>query len=304
VPPLKITGILLTCAACSASGGGFGSGPDGGAGTGGSSEGPPPGGFTGTGGMPSGGGGALGGAPSGGSSGQAGSSTTGPAGTPAAIEAVSGNGAALLEGWPGGTLKVRILDPAGAPVPAVDVVWSIQSGEGVNITSPGLPTTPTDASGISARTIQGAGFSASTAYGQAVVRATASVGSVDFVAVTVHQTSSGPIGPWIALKAPETLDLGDLKVGTILPKAAKLQAAIQAGAFSGQALPNVGLRFVDSKNHDLPGAVDCAGGPALTDATGVAECDLQVGSELGDHYIAAIGGETTIFNTVHVHVVP
>ncbi len=227
-----------------------------------------------------------------------------PPGTPAHIESVGGNGFALLENWPGGELKVRITDATGTGVSNVDVTFSLLSGEGANITSPSNPTTATDENGIAGRVLQGAGFNASTAFGQSVFRASSSVGSVDFVAVTVHQSNIGPVGALIVLDKPESYDLGDVKAGSILPKAAKLQAVVQAGAFSGTPLPNVGLRFVDPKDHDVPAVANCVGGFALTNPSGVAECDLAVGSELGQHWIAAFGGESTIWTGIHFNVVP
>jgi hypothetical protein len=66
----------------------------------------------------------------------------------------------------------------------------------------------------------------------------------------------------------------------------------------------VGLRFVDGADHTLPADASCIGGSALTDASGVAQCDLQIGTELGDHWISALGGETTVFSAIHYHVVP
>lgn len=217
---------------------------------------------------------------------------------------IAGNGAALLENWPGGEAKVRITDSSGTPVPNVDVTWSLVSGEGVNITSPGQPVSQTDDKGIASRMLQGVGFNASSPFGQGIVRATSAVGSVDFVAVTVHITSSGPIGPFIALTEPTSLDLGEVKAGSVLPKAAKLTAAIQAGVFSGTPLPNVGLRFVDGNDHTLVADASCVGGSVLTDSSGQAECDLQIGTELGPHWISALGGETSVFSAIHYDVVP
>ncbi len=271
--------------------------------------------WAGSGGSP-GGGAAAGGAPSTGGIGGAPATggfggnpaedagTDAPSGAPATIRALSGNGAALLENWPGGTLKVRIEDSAGAPVSNATITWSVVSGEGANLTSPGQPTDVTDSNGIAARMLQGAGFSASKPYGETVLRASSSVGSVDFVAITVHQTNIGPIGPLIALTEPASFDLGDVKAGSTLPGAAKLQVVVQAGVFSGTPLPKVALRFVNPSNKDEDGVVNCAGGAAFTNAAGLASCDLVVGTQLGQHDIAAFGGESTIFSAIHLNIVP
>lgn len=290
--------VILVCACGSAgAGGGF---ADSGTGA-----------LAGSGGWPGAGGSSAGGTSAGGvggetSGGAAGTGTGGatPSGVPAHIELVSGNGAALLENWPGGEAKVKITDYAGDPVPNVDVTWSLVSGEGVNITSPGQPVSQTDDKGIASRMLQGTGFSPSVAFGQGIVRATSTVGTVDFVAVTVHGTSAGPIGPWILLVEPTSFDLGEVKAGSVLPKMAKLEAAIQAGVFSGTPLPNVGLRFVDGNDHTQPAAASCVGGSVLTDSAGHAECDLQIGTELGPHWISALGGETSVFTAIHYDVVP
>jgi hypothetical protein len=225
-------------------------------------------------------------------------------GVPVHIEMVSGNGAALLESWPGGTITVRVTDGVGAPVSGVDVTWSLVSGEGVNITSPGQPTSQTDHQGLASRMLQGVGFSASSPFGQGVVRASAAVGSVDFVAVTVHGTSAGPIGPYLVMTEPKSLDLGKVKAGSLLPLFAKLEAAVQAGVFSGTPLPNVGLRFVDGSDPELPESASCVGGSVLTDANGHAWCDLRIGTELGHHSIAALAGETSVFSAIHFEVIP
>jgi hypothetical protein len=74
--------------------------------------------------------------------------------------------------------------------------------------------------------------------------------------------------------------------------------------FSGTPLPNVSLRFVDGIDHTQPAAAQCVGGSVLTDDAGHAECDLQIGTELGPHWISALGGETSVFGAIHYDVVP
>jgi hypothetical protein len=46
------------------------------------------------------------------------------------------------------------------------------------------------------------------------------------------------------------------------------------------------------------------GGSVLTNSAGHAECDLQIGTELGPHWISALAGETSVFNAIHYDVVP
>jgi len=303
---------LAVVCACGGTGGTEGSPDAGPTGVGASSSagggpaGGGPGAGGGTGSVPS-----SGGASDGGSAGAAGSPPAGtgggpaqPSGTPASIELLGGHGSALLESWPGATAKVRLRDAAGTPVANATVTWSVVSGEGANITSPGTPTDTTDENGIASRMLQGTGFNSSKPFGEAVLRATSSAGSVDFKTVTVHQVSYGLIGPYLALAEPQSFDLGTVKAGATLPAAAKLNAVVQAGAFTGTPLPNVALRFLNPSNPDEPPAANCAGGLALTNAAGVASCDLVVGKQLGPQTIAAFGGESTKFSAIHLTVVP
>jgi hypothetical protein len=252
----------------------------------------------------SGGGGSSSGASGSSSGGSSGASSGGPPGVPAKITMISGTGATLLENWPGGTFKLRVTDAGGAGVSGVVVTWSLVSGDGAFVSSPGSPTDTTDADGLVARMVNGTGFNPSMPYGQAVIRATTSVGSLDFKTITVHGSSIGPVPALIYVSTPDSHELGEVKAGTVLPNAIGMDAAVQTGFFSGTMLPGVALRVVDNTDHDKPGAARCAGSIAFTNASGHATCDLEVGSALGDQWIAIYGGEQSIFGAYHLTIVP
>lgn len=247
--------------------------------------------------------GSGGGAGAGGSAGQGAGGGGSVPGSAASMVAISGNGAALLENWPGGALGVRVVDASGAPLANQVVTWSVLSGEGAGITSPSQPTGVTDASGVASRTIMGAFFQPSQPFGKTIFRATSPAGSIDFVTVTVHIGTIGPVGAYMSFQ-PTSSDLGKVKAGSVVPGAAQLVAAVQAGTFSGTPLPHVGLRFVNPADASAEPAAQCSGGVALSNAKGVAVCDLVIGNQLGPQSIAPLGGESVKFSSITLEVVP
>jgi uncharacterized protein (TIGR03437 family) len=90
------------------------------------------------------------------------------------------------------------------------------------------------------------------------------------------------------------------KVGQTLPGA--IQAQIVAA--SGQAIPFAGLRLVNPSNPTAAPAAMCAGGTALSDAKGIANCDVVLGPIIGTFQVIPNVGYLQTLRTITVTITP
>lgn len=230
-------------------------------------------------------------------------------GSTGGVSIVSGNGQVVGQGSP--TLRplvVQVKDTStGTPIQNAVVSWVVTSGAGPNLncylsvscTSSyvGAVSTATDANGMASINAIGALNVTAGTYGGALlstITASTGTGTATFYLTTVPTTSGGLS---MQVVKPTT--------GTITAKAgATVADAIEARAGSGfLSLSNVGLDVSTGNTVSSGPTATCSGGTALTDATGLARCDLVVGSKTGTATLTlTMGGSAT--QTLVLEVTP
>ncbi len=240
-------------------------------------------------------------------------------------------------------LLVIAKDANGNPVPNQAVIFSVTQGlgtlacTGIGDQFPYLPTGTctaatsdvsglvnsltvlTDATGQAgvkylATSVTGASFA------QTVVTASSSAGSVSFTVTTVLSTRTiGGTGqaslPIAYVLAPQPGSVpGFTGVGVITGSAGQtIRGAIQVQVVavespqSGIPIPGVALNVSGAGDPKTTPSATCAGGPPLTDASGVATCDLVLGPAVGTAALAVnVGGaiQTPLIEVVVSQGVP
>ena len=210
---------------------------------------------------------------------------TGGGGTPvAAIKIAGGNGQILLEqSFTTQPLAVLVTDTSGNPTSGVPVHFAITQGHG---TIQGNPDVTTDQNGVASVGLTSTSINAGNSYEQATITATSSVGSVNFTLTTVIRRDSNgnnAAPPIVALQKPDSDPVSFQRIvrggaGTIAVDAIRVQVVLAAGPQAGQVIPNVALN-VSPQDPNSPGGT-CANNP-MTDAKGIASCDLLFNNILG-----------------------
>jgi hypothetical protein len=228
---------------------------------------------------------------------------------PSGLYIISGNGQLVPEQHVAQQLlMVMARDAAGNPLPGQRIQFSTIRGEatilcpGVGEQFPYVPSgscTPisagliavTDSTGQAgvkflATSIQG------ESYAQAIVNAVSSSGSVNFIVTTVLVARSNgslaslPVA-YILTPQPEAVQgFTGVRVirgrtGETIPGALLVQVVPAEGSKAGQPLANVAVNVSGQGDPDTTPSASCAGGAALTDANGMASCDIVVGPVAG-----------------------
>lgn len=194
-------------------------------------------------------------------------------------------------------LTVRMRDPNGNPVVGQTVTFTIAAGVGnlgvstndgtliANTTcSANVCTAVTDAQGLAQ-----VGFLADIAFGglgyaQQTISATNGQATVNFYITTYGTGGIGggtPVLPQIERQKPsETVSTIIAQAGTVVNEAVRIKVV----TITGTPIPNVALDVrTDNTDATLGPTALCVGegDVALTDANGVAVCNLKVGGKLG-----------------------
>jgi hypothetical protein len=209
------------------------------------------------------------------------------------LELVSGNGEVVLSGWPGtDPLLVRATNN-GQPVPNETITWTTS---GPLHASSNQTTSVTDASGLTSITVVGEQFTATTSWVDCTVTATSQGGrSVQFVVVNAYPgpaVGNPALAPLVQITSPASIDLGHQKSGSVLSGGIQALVVAQIGPDDSKGIPQVGIRLADTQDWTQPAAgISCAGGTALSDATGLASCDVQIGTAPGSvGFQVVVGG--------------
>src|SRR5437762_1688397 len=192
------------------------------------------------------------------------------------LSMVSGNGQVVLEQFlTTSPLVVQAKDASGRPISNLPVTWSITQGMGTLVTT----TSTTDANGQSNTLFLGTTLQPGLSYIQATVTASSSLGSVSFIVTTTPSrtlTGGNAAPPLVELITPPAENRSITgRAGSTVVGAISIRVVAQSGAFVGQPVPNVGLRLSIPENPNSPtGVCNGTAGIALTNAQGIATCDL------------------------------
>ena len=189
-------------------------------------------------------------------------------------------------------LVVQAKDAAGRPAAGVAITWSLQPSTGGTIVRPELVT---DADGFARATFLGTTLQPLTSFAQTTVVASSALGSASFFVTTFLYSGSNAVQPLVELVAPTFDNRNNLSgsVGSTLPGAVVVRVSAASGISAGRPIPNVGVRIVLSDGSFEPGPAACAGptGLVLTDAQGMATCDLAITGPAGSTRLMAFIGE-------------
>ncbi len=209
---------------------------------------------------------------------------------------IGGNGQIVFEYFPATTpLTVQALDAAGKPVANLPITWSITPTLGTLVSS----MAATDANGKATTLVVGSSPPQSTSFQQGNIVASSTLGNVSFFFTTVpSRLPNGSLAtpPQVTLLKPGTANNRTVTgtAGQVLTGAIVVQ--VNGGGFvPGAPIPNVGVRLTTNDIKLLPAAsCNTPDGIVLTDATGVANCDVKFSSQIGTEQVIAQIGD---FNT-------
>lgn len=240
-----------------------------------------------------------------------GGGSSGGTGTPSGIAIVSGTGQLLLEqsstattGTSGTPLRVIVRDANGNAIANAPVAFTVTSGQG----TVSNPSTVTDANGIAQTDFLTSSVTPGQSFQTTTVQASSAQGSVTFLLTTALRTmQSGQNAPppLVELLSPTGRTLMG-RAGTVSAGAVQVRVTATSGPQAGQPIPNVGVRIVssDPTQTTSPASCNAPGGTALTDATGVATCDVAFGKSFPGTAPSLIDvGEFALFD-VAVQVSP
>ncbi len=249
---------------------------------------------------------------------------TGQTATPAALSIVSGQGQVILGDPTTGLLPdvapltVLATDVNSAPVPNALVTFTLASGIGGLLAPDGTlqnaVVVPTDITGQAYITFTPTLDAPYRGYQQAIVTASTptAASNADGTPITVSQSfyvttmplditycgkppcnpPASPLFAQILQPAPGTPLSGT--AGSTLPNPIK----VQVYAANGPAIPNIGVAISTGSNSRLTNAscAGSAGGLAMTDATGVATCNVVLNGVPGSRPLTVTIPESGIGN--------
>lgn len=232
------------------------------------------------------------------------------------ISIVSGNGQVVRENMISAEpLVVEVRDTAGNPVPSATVEFTISQGQGT--LSPGpigsswagggsSVTMLTDANGQASVLFVASYIGFGYSYVPNTVTATSGGSSVNFTVTTTLMSYMGQIAgdPTVTLIKPSEEDKTiQGKAGETAAGAIVVQVNVSTGPQGGQAMPGVGVRITTGQDPAIGPTASCSGGTVLTDASGVATCDVVFGPKVGEAELTVITGGFN-YKTVRLIVLP
>ncbi len=182
-------------------------------------------------------------------------------------------------------LKLRAVGSDGKPLAGKSIQWASTGGDQARFLitdysgggSGGVNTTDADGyASIAGMLTVGGGTGLYEVYRTYSVTATSDVGSVTFTVVGYAPPAPGVFlgQPRSQLLKPEGTRSFRMKLGETLTDA--IQIAVTATSFSTTAIPGVGISLTGGNTDPALGpVVICDGETALTDASGVASCNLK-----------------------------
>jgi len=211
------------------------------------------------------------------------------------VTAISGQGQLVNAATAGRQLVVQVRDAEGNPVGGTEVTWTPSvfgiSGIPVTVTSQqnitdalGRAVATFSTSPILSAELAAATVTANTLYGSATFYITA-------FPITDPFTSQPIPPPAVAFSFGSQTGVIEGRAGQTITNAVAVQVLRQAGQSFGSGIPNVGLSVTTNEDPALGPTAACAGGTALTDAQGVAVCNLVLGPRPGETQLTVdVGG--------------
>ncbi len=247
---------------------------------------------------------------------------TGGGGATSTVSIVSGNGQMVRENFvTNEPMTVLVKDVKGNPIPNAQVTYTITSGSGTLQTfSLGTGTASTcvnngtsatcvtDATGAASISFLASNIDPSRSFGANTITAAYGDQSVAFNVVTY--LSIGSLGQ--QLPDPTVLDIAPapgaarnltVKAGQTVPGAIAVQVVATGGPASGQPIPGIGIELTSPYTAAQGPTATCVGMP-LSDANGIASCDLKAGGKVGVTPLTITVGGQNVRGSVNLTVTP
>lgn len=229
-------------------------------------------------------------------------------------------------------LMVSVKDADGNPIPYHPIRFSIVNGLGtIACLGVGAPfsyvpkgqcmaygvdgvMTVTDSTGQAAVTFLSTAV-APLSFDQAVIRASSLFANIDFTITTVLLARSNgnlaslPVADIFAPAASPTPGTTGIRLvkgvsGRVVRRAIQIQVVPADGPQAGQPIPRVALNVIAPDDPYASPSGVCLGGPVLTDAMGVATCDLVLGPVTGTGLLKVNIGDAIETPLMGVSVAP
>lgn len=222
-----------------------------------------------------------------------GTGTTGPTG---AVVIRGGNGQVIRElSLTPELLRVLVRDTAGNPVQGALVTWAVTATSDPGTLS--ATQTVTDNNGEAVNTFIGPflGPNRLVPYVQSTITASTFSGSATFYVTTIPNFfGQNPSSlPTVTILQPSNTDTIRAQAGTTLTGAIQARVQASAGPSSGQAIPNVGISVTTGLDPTLGPSARCSGDSGLSDAAGIATCNIIIGSRIGTTPLNIVVGGAT-----------
>jgi uncharacterized protein (TIGR03437 family) len=223
--------------------------------------------------------------------------------TAQSLSIASGNGQIVLEQFRANApMVVQARNASGSPLAGVGITWSISP----NIGGLTEQVTTTDSNGLASAMMVASSPPPGYSIFAGTVTASSSIGTATFqVTITAVRQPNGQLGPppLVQLVQP-TLEDRTITgaAGGAVPGGVQVRVIVQSGPQSGMPVPNVGVRLVDGTDITQPSTASCNGpaGTVLTDATGLARCDVILPGTIGTITARALAGELTATPTFDI----
>ncbi len=214
-------------------------------------------------------------------------------GPPARVVMIAGNGQVVQEEFQTTELlTIQVTDAFGIPVAGVPVAWSIT--QGTQLGTLNSTTLQTDSNGQSTASFFGSRIQPGSSYASATITASTPAGGINFIE-TVVPFSTPPPAVMLLQPTQDNLNVAG-SAGATLPGAVAVKIVAQGGVDQGLGIPNIGVQIVSAPGNSgapvppAPAACNAPAGIVLTDASGLATCDLVLGNTPGAYTVTALGG--------------
>jgi uncharacterized protein (TIGR03437 family) len=195
-----------------------------------------------------------------------------------------GNGQIMFEQFQSQPFTVQALDASGKPVSGATVSFTLTLGPG----RVQIPTAVTDANGLASTRVVSSSLQLLQSFESQTLHAASAQGSVDFRFTTISSLGQGgPAQPGTFLIAPAS-DTGELVItgasGSTLPGAIQIAFSAATGDEQGQPIPYIGVNIVPFDTFTtVPAMCDAPAGVTLSNAKGIASCDLTITAAPGTY---------------------
>jgi uncharacterized protein (TIGR03437 family) len=219
------------------------------------------------------------------------------------LQMVSGNGQMLFENtFTVSPMVVRAVDQNGRPMADVPVQFTIPPGRRGAIVPAGPVRTSAD--GTASATFTAGSLDPNQSFGENQIIASSPVGSVTFVMTTVQGRYPAPL-PRAHLEAATIRGTA----GSVVREAVKLTVVAVVGPRAGQGVPNIAMRLAVPDSIIEPesapaGRCNTPTGMVLTNAQGVAVCDVLLNGNAGSGMLQAIVGEQVTVGAIPIEISP